>query len=179
MRALLILHEGFEEIEAIAPLDLLRRAGIEVITASLTHATAVRGSQGLTVIADATLDDVKEDLFDCLIIPGGSGYRNSEENPTVIALVQKHAKAGKLLAAICAAPCVLATAGVLPKNYTAHPFVEKRLTHIQPVNVVKDGRVITSRGPGTAIDFSLKIIESLLPGYKIDKMADGLCFKDQ
>jgi 4-methyl-5(b-hydroxyethyl)-thiazole monophosphate biosynthesis len=165
-RVLVPLAEGFEEIEAITVVDLLRRAGIEVRTASLAG-TRVTGSHGIVVEADVTLDAAAATDFDMVVLPGGMpGALHLKQDERVIALVRRYARADRYVAAICAAPGVLAHAGLLDgREATSFPgFLDAdsaaglRLRH---ESVVVDGRLVTSRGPGTAIDFSLALIELL------------------
>src|ERR1043165_9690892 len=152
---LVILPEGFEEIEAATPIDLLRRAGTEVTTAALAEGIHVSGRCGITLHADTTLASVETRLFDCLFLPGGPGVKNLRADPRVKPLVLRHHEAGKWIAAICAAPTVLHDAGLLNgRRYTAHFSVANELTQILAnERVVVDSQLITSRGAGTALDF--------------------------
>ena len=159
--ALLIFAPQFEEIEAITPIDLLRRANINVTTASLTDSIHVTGRNNITIHADTTLNEVIGQNFDILILPGGPGTQHLKNDARVIDLVKKYHQ-NNAVAAICAAPTVLNKAGVLnKKNYTAHSSTIKELPSPLPYSVVIDGNIITSKGPGTAIDFALAIIEYL------------------
>ena len=160
------LAEGFEDLEAITITDLLRRAQIEVITAGLKPGP-VRGSRGTVVVPDMTLDEALGHRFDMVILPGGQpGATNLENDQRLRQLLLKMADAGKTVAAICAAPKVLAAAGMLdgkratsfPGSVSADEFPNIQLSS-DPV--VEDGNIITSRGPGTAMDFALKLIERL------------------
>lgn len=170
--ALVILAEGFEEVEAIAPVDVLRRAGVRVTLAGVNSLT-VKGSRNMSVQADVLLKDVK-DLQDAVILPGGlPGAANLAKSEEVAELVKKMNAAGKLVAAICAAPAVvLAPLGILDgKKATCYPGCESdfssQTVHSQG-RVVKDGNVITSQGPGSALEFSLEIVRELVG----DEMAD-------
>jgi len=160
---LAILAEGFEEIEAIAPVDLLRRAGAEVSVAALGANIHVTGRSGITLHADTTLSTVESNVFDCLFLPGGPGVKNLRADPRVARLAQQHHTAGKWVAAICAAPTVLHDAGLLTgRRYTAHFSVANELTAIlADQRVVADGLILTSRGAGTAVEFGLFLIEKL------------------
>lgn len=160
------LAEGFEDLEAITITDLLRRAQIEVITAGLKPGP-VRGSRGTVVVPDMSLDEVLDQRFDMVVLPGGQpGATNLEHDLRLRQLLQHMAAAGKTIAAICAAPKVLAAAGLLngkratsfPGSVSADEYPGIELTS-DPV--VEDGNFITSRGPGTAMDFALKLIERL------------------
>jgi 4-methyl-5(b-hydroxyethyl)-thiazole monophosphate biosynthesis len=168
---LIILPEGFEEIEAITPIDLWRRAGFEVKTASLSNQTSVVGRSGIKIAADTTLAATgSQAVFDLLFLPGGPGVQRLRESPEVIEIVGRHAMADKWIAAICAAPLVLHDAGLLAgRRYTAHPSTSSELTQIRSAeNVVTDGKIVTSRGAGTALEFSIEVIK-LLAGEELSK----------
>jgi 4-methyl-5(b-hydroxyethyl)-thiazole monophosphate biosynthesis len=177
-KVLAILAEGFEEIEAMAPIDLLRRAGAEVTVAALTDGVHVTGRSGVTVHADTLLAAVETQEFDCVFLPGGPGTKNLRADARVRALVLRHEAAGKWLAAICAAPTVLHDAGLLRgRRYTAHFSVENELTDIRKDDrVVTDGKLITSRGAGTAIDFGLEVVRRLFSSAKSSEIAAAICF---
>ncbi|MEM7815785.1 MAG: DJ-1/PfpI family protein [Candidatus Aenigmatarchaeota archaeon] len=157
---LIPLADGFEEIEATTTIDILRRAGINVTTAGLPG-TIVRGSRGIKLIADIKMDDVNFDRFDGLILVGGDpGWKNLMQSRRIMDAVQKYNEKKKLLAAICAAPCILAKAGVLAdRKATIYPGMERELPRPRGEKVIADGHIITSQGPGTAVDFALKIVE--------------------
>ena len=164
-KALIILAGGFEEIEAITAIDMLRRAGIETITAGIND-IKVQGSHGITVIADKTLAAIKGD-FDACVLPGGMpGAINLASSEKVKSILKEMNNNGKIIAAICAAPAiVLAPLGIL-KNRTAtcFPGMQKNLTPetiYKEDSVIIDGNIITSRGPGTALLFALAIVEQL------------------
>lgn len=174
---LAILAEGFEEIEATAPIDLLRRAGAEVVIAALADNIHVTGRSGLTVHADTTLAAAANRDFDCLFLPGGPGTKHLRADPRVRTLVTRQHAAGRWLAAICAAPTVLHDAGLLAgRRYTAHFSVAAELTHLLAAErVVADGRILTSRGAGTALDFGLLLVEKLFTPEKAREIADSIC----
>lgn len=165
-RVLVPLAEGCEELEAVTIIDLLRRGGIEVVTAGL-QAGVVKASRGTQLMPDTTLDVALLDEYDMVVLPGGMpGAQHLKDDVRIITLLKKMAAAGRYTAAICAAPTVLAAAGVLAgKTATGYPgFLEKM--HLTDVTlsteaVVQDGWVITSRGPGTAMDFALHLVEVL------------------
>lgn len=165
-KVLVPLAEGFEELEAVAIVDLLRRAGIEVHTATLGR-REVTGSHGITVVADTTLAAVKARDYDMIVLPGGMpGTKHLEEDARVIALLRQFAEDGRYTAAICAAPSVLAHAGLLEgRKATSFPgFLQPGSVpgiEIAKDDVVVDGKVVTSRGPGTAIRFALALVELL------------------
>lgn len=171
---LAILPEGFEELEAVAPIDVLRRAGCTVTLAALEPGIHVTGRNGITLHADAPLAALPADAapFDCLFLPGGPGVQHLRASPVVRELVARHHAAGKLIAAICAAPAVLHDAGLLAgRRYTAHPSVAAELTAIlSDERVVRDGNLITSRGAGTALDFGLALVSALVSPQKADEI---------
>jgi 4-methyl-5(b-hydroxyethyl)-thiazole monophosphate biosynthesis len=163
-RVLVPLAEGFEELEAVTIIDILRRAGIEVVVAALAGGT-VTGSHGIRLTADTPLAALAEQDFDMIALPGGMpGADHLKKDPRVAEIVQRlHAK-GRPVAAICAAPMVLAAAGVLDgRRATSYPGILKDAdrTTVTGEAVVVDGGVITSRGPGTALDFALALVEAL------------------
>jgi protein deglycase len=161
-RALLLLTEGFEEMEALAPVDLLRRAGVEVVMAALGEGIHVTGRSGVTVHADAVLAGV-EGEFDLLVIPGGPGVKALREDGRAVVLAREYAEAGKVVGAICAAPTVLADAGLLEgRRFTAHESVAGELRGaLLGEKVVEDGPLVTSRGAGTALEFGLALVARL------------------
>lgn len=174
---LAVIPEDFEEIEAITPIDVLRRAGADVTLASLGPALRVRGRSGIAIQADATLDTVQTRKFDCILLPGGPGVRHLRADPRVLALVRSQGAAGRWLAAICAAPTVFGDLGLLAdRRYTAHFSVASELPHILAgERVVADGRLVTSRGAGTALDFGLLLVEKLFSAEKSAEIARAIC----
>ena len=165
------LAQGCEELEAVTVIDLLRRAGIKVTTAGL-DTQPVTASRGVVLIPDTTLDKALQHDYDMVVLPGGlPGADHLDQDSRLQALLKKMANSEKFTAAICAAPKVLATAGLLQdKRATSFPGVLEALdlpsTTLLSEPVVRDGRVITSRGPGTAMDFALALIETLLGDEK-------------
>lgn len=161
-RAAVLLAEGFEEIEAVTVVDLLRRAGVEVRVLGLAEGP-VTGAHGLVIGTDAPLSARGDRPYDLVVLPGGQpGSRHLAADPGVLALVREQDAAGRWLAAICAAPTVLSAAGVLRgRRATCYPGVE--LDGAVPVEapVVEDGHLITSRGVGTALEFALVLVERL------------------
>ena len=174
---LAILPEGFEEIEAITPIDLLRRAGAEVTIAALGASPHVTGRCNITMHADTTLGNAAEKSYDLIFLPGGPGVLNLRGDARVRELVQQQAAAGRWVAAICAAPTVLNDAGLLDgRRYTAHFSVAKELPHIlKDERVVVDGKIITSRGAGTSLDFGLMLVEKLFSPEKAREVAVAIC----
>jgi len=174
---LVILPEGFEEIEAIAPIDLLRRAGAEVTIAALGASPHVTGRCHITMHADTTLGAVAEKPHDLIFLPGGPGVLNLHADIRVRDLVRHQADSGRWVAAICAAPTVLNDAGLLAgRRYTAHFSVAKELTQIlKDERVVVDGKIITSRGAGTALDLGFVLVEMLFSAEKAREIAASIC----
>jgi len=173
------LAQGCEELEAVTVVDLLRRAGIGVVTAGL-DAQPVRASRGMILLADMTLDAALQQEFDMIVLPGGlPGADHLRDDPRVIELLKKMAASDRYTAAICAAPRVLARAGLLDgKRATSYPGAldidaVPGIEYLE-MPVVADGRVITSRGPGTAMDFALTLIEALAGKTKRDEVEAGL-----
>ncbi|MGB5103366.1 MAG: DJ-1 family glyoxalase III [Steroidobacteraceae bacterium] len=167
-RVLVPLAAGFEEIEAVTVIDVLRRAGIEVCAASL-GGRRVTGSHGITLEADATLDEAQARDFDMIVLPGGMpGAAHLKEDARVIALLRQFAASGRHTAAICAAPGVLAHAGLLEgRSATSFPgFLSPQSApgiRLSTASVVTDGEVVTSRSAGTAMEFALTLV-GLLEG---------------
>lgn len=170
-RVLVPLAQGCEELEAVTLIDLLRRAGIEVISAGLDD-RPITASRGVVLIPDTHLDRVMEQDFDMIVLPGGlAGADHLDHDPRIHQLLQRIASEGGYTAAICAAPKVLASCGLLNGHQaTAYPGVLEALdlpqVQLLEQSVVRDRQVITSRGPGTAIDFALTLIEELLGAEK-------------
>ena len=163
-KVLIPLAQGCEEIEAVTIIDILRRAGIEVISAGLND-QLVRASRGVMLLPDTTLDAALQQDFDMVVLPGGQpGSNNLKADPRIIALLKKMAQKGNYIAAICAAPSVLAAAGLLAgKRATSFPGALDSFKNVnqQDAAIVEDGKLITSRGPGTAMDFALTLVERL------------------
>ncbi|HTO04986.1 MAG TPA: DJ-1 family glyoxalase III [Opitutus sp.] len=174
---LTLLAEGFEEIEATTPIDLLRRAGAEVTVAALGEGIHATGRCGLTMHADTTLAAVETRSFDCLFLPGGPGTKLLRSDPRVRPLVLRHHAEGRWLAAICAAPTVLHDAGLLSgRRYTAHFSVADELPNLlSHERVVTDGFILTSRGAGTALEFGLLLVEKLFSAEKAREVATSIC----
>jgi len=164
-RVLVPLAEGCEELEAVTIIDILRRAGIEVVTAGLASGP-VRASRGVVLVPDTLLDQVLSQEFDMIVLPGGKGGADRlAEDERVRDLLLRAFEQGKYIAAICAAPRVLAESGLLKgRHATSFPGILDDQTgiHLSKAPVVQDGRIITSRGPGTAMDFALELVRLLL-----------------
>jgi 4-methyl-5(b-hydroxyethyl)-thiazole monophosphate biosynthesis len=161
-KALLLLAEGFEEIEAVTIIDVLRRAEILVTVAALVS-SPVRGAHGIVVAADTTLALVDSESFDALVLPGGMpGAKHLREDARVLELVRRFVQANKLTAAICAAPTALEAAGVLSgRRATSYPGHALPSANYQDDSVVEDGPLLTSRGVGTALEFALALVTRL------------------
>jgi 4-methyl-5(b-hydroxyethyl)-thiazole monophosphate biosynthesis len=178
-RVLIPLAQGCEELEAVTIIDLLRRADIQVITAGLEKGP-VTASRGVVLLPDTTLDEINGDDFDMLILPGGlPGADHLDNDPRIHQLIRQFSERGGYTAAICAAPRILAHAGALDgKRATSYPGIlnamELPVVNVVSEAVVQDGQIITSRGPGTAMDFALKLIEILVGKEKREQVEAAL-----
>ena len=181
--ALVLLAEGFEEIEAVTIIDIMRRGGIEVNSAYLDGEFAtnlVLGANGITVEADLPLKTVAVEDYDIVVLPGGwGGTNNLAENEMSQQVIKKFKEEGKWVAAMCAAPYALHVAGVLSKKYTCYPSVEEQ---IRPEDrsdeiVVVEDKVITSQGPATAICFALEIVRQLVGEESFKQVKSGTLAK--
>ena len=163
-RAAIVLTTGFEEIEAITPMDILRRAGVEVDIVGV-DAKVATGSHNLTILTDKELVEVMNELYDIVILPGGMpGAKLLKDHQVVHEFVKLHYDAGKIVAANCAAPIAIENSGALKdRNYTCYPGFEKQIGdgHFTGDFVHQDGRVITGSGPAAAFEFSYTIVEAL------------------
>ena len=176
----ILLAPGFEETEALAPADLLRRANIETALVSLTG-ESVPGSHGITVVADMGLDEVDLSKADMIVLPGGApGYKNLGADPRVERLVREAAERDLWIAAICAAPTLLGRWGLLEgKKAICYPGMEDQLTGalVQTApGEIRDGKIITGRAAGNAIDFAAELIEVLLDRAAADKVLESICY---
>jgi len=161
MNVVVLLAPGFEELEAVTIVDVLRRAGISVLLAGIADPPIV-GGHGIKLMPDISIDDVK--ACDALVLPGGNpGYLNLERDQRVLRLIRAAYKAGKYVAAICAAPHVLGVAGIMEgAKATCYPGLEiPGAQRVEEERVVRQGKIITSQGPGTALDFALSLVEAL------------------
>ena len=177
----LFLAEGFEEVEALTTVDILRRAGLELKTVSITGDITVNGAHGITVNADTVFAKADTDNAQMLILPGGSpGWKNLDACDELIKALQKAADDGRYIAAICGAPSIIGKRGFLKgKNACIYPGMEDTLVgakaNDRQVNV--DGRFITSRGVGTAIPFALAIVEELIDKDTADRLSSAIVYK--
>lgn len=176
-RALVLFAEGSEELETVTVVNILRRGGVQVSLAGLKQG-ALRGSRGITLQPDTTLDAIQNEAFDMVVLPGGQpGTDHLKADDRVAHLVQRMATEDRFVTAICAAPSVLAKAGLLdgrratsfPTCLDDYPKVAKQMNA-----VVEDGKLITSRGPGTAMDFALVLLERLMGSAKRQEVEAGL-----
>ncbi len=178
-RVLVPLARGCEELEAVTVIDLLRRAGIEVVTAGLDR-EVVECSRGTRLVPDTDLDQALQQDYDMVVLPGGlPGADYLEQDTRIKELLVRMAGQGKYTAAICAAPKVLAAAGLLDdRSATSYPGVLESMDipglDCRQDAIVADGRVITSRGPGTAMDFALYLVECLAGAEKCDEVEAAL-----
>jgi len=178
VHVLVPLAEGCEEIEAVTIIDLLRRASIEVTVAGLVPGP-VTASRGVVLLADTTLEEIDGETFDMIVLPGGGpGSDALDRDERIRTLIRDQYEAGRYVAAICAAPKVLAHIGLLEeRKATAYPgTLEGEPGNIQLLDaaVVIDGKIVTSRGPGTAMVFALTLIELLLGVEAREKVDAGL-----
>ena len=178
-KVLVPLASGFEEIEAIAVIDVIRRGGIEVLVRSLDDQLEVAGAHAITVKADAPLGTLGAGDIDMIVLPGGwGGTTRLAEDGKVQALLKAMDAESKAIGAICAAPFALNAAGVLKENYTCYPGVEEKIRLNgylgDTLQVVEDANVMTSRGPGTAICFGLQIVKKLVGKEKYETLKKGL-----
>ena len=173
-KVLIPLADGCEEIEAVTVIDILRRAGVEVVAAGLS-ARQIKCSRGTVVMADVLLDDVLNETFDMIMLPGGMpGAEHLKNDQRIISLLQTMSGANNFVAAICAAPMALHAAGLLNnRTATSFPGVLDTLPgshHYSTEAVVVDGNIVTSRGPGTAMDFALTLVELLCGAEQREKV---------
>ncbi len=178
-KVLIPIAKGFEEIEAVSLIDVMRRAGIEVLVASLNEDADVEGANGITIKTDLHVSTISVDDIDMIVLPGGwDGTYALADDVHVQNLLKAMDAKGKNIGAICAAPYALHTAGVLKPNFTCYPSTEDkiRLDGFQgdKQQVVYDANVMTSRGPGTSICFGLAIVRKLMGEEKYNALKEGL-----
>lgn len=164
-RAIVLLADGFEDIEALSCVDVLRRGGVETVTASIGESRTVETAHGVRVEADALVCEISGESFDAAILPGGArGTELLGESEAVAALLAEQKRAGRLICAICAAPAVLVKAGVVDadQHLTCYPTCAFELDRpCANVPVVRDGNLITGQAPGSALLFALIVLEAL------------------
>ena len=177
----ILLGEGFEEAEAVVPADLLRRAGVQVALVGL-GGLQVTGGHGITLRADMALEQVDAEAMEMLVLPGGlGGVEAIQKNHFAQGLIQKAWDKGCWLAAICAAPTILAHAGLLDRQKAVcYPGMEEQMGSavVQPgQRVVTDGRIVTGEGPGSSFDFGLKLVEALLGAAEAEKVRHAVHYR--
>ena len=181
-RTVMLFAEGFETVEALVVVDILRRGGVEVTMTSITEEEFVRSSQGVNVEMDAVLGEVDVLDYDAIILPGGMpGTLHLGESEAVKKALLAMNDAGKIISAICAAPGVLGKYGLLEgKKACSYPDHEKNLTGATVMRepVVTDGNVITSRGLGTALEFGLRLLEVLESTEKADQIRNAIVYQE-
>ncbi len=178
-KVLVPLANGFEEIEAVSIIDVLRRADIDVVTASLDQNKLVKGANGISIEADTQITNVNVDELDMVVLPGGwDGTHALADDENVQNILKEMDKKQKNIGAICAAPFALNKAGVLKNRYTCYPSVEEQINKEGYMGdasmVVEDENVMTSRGPGTALCFALKIVKKLKGDETYEMLKGGL-----
>ena len=175
---LIPLATGFEEIEAVSLIDVLRRAELNVIVASLQNNLQVTGANQISVVADRTIDGITSDDIDMILLPGGWGGTDilaTDDN--VQTLLKDMNKKNKFIGAICAAPYALKSAGLLPDNFTCYPGAKDSIRdegYTEAKQVVEDGNIITSRGPGTALCFGLYLVKKFAGEKMYQDLKAGL-----
>jgi 4-methyl-5(b-hydroxyethyl)-thiazole monophosphate biosynthesis len=175
-RVLCLLADGVEELELVAPVDVLRRAGAEVVMAAVGESIHVVGRNGITLQADALLTNLSAEAFDLLLIPGGAAVAKLRVDGRAARMAGEFVAAGKPVAAICAGPLVLEDAGLLEgKCFTAHFSAANELPSAQcGERVLVDGLIITSRGAGTALEFGLSLVDRLFGEAKEEEIARAI-----
>lgn len=179
-KAVIVLADGFETVEALAPVDILRRGGVEVTMASITQDRIVTSSHKVRMETDALLSELNVLEYDAIILPGGMpGTIHLGESELVKEALLAMNEAGKLLAAICAAPGVLGKYGILTgKNACSYPEHEANLTGANVLRdaVVVDGNIVTSRGMGTTLKFSFKLLEILMSRERAEEVKGAIIY---
>lgn len=172
------LATGFEEVEAISIIDVLRRADIKVIVAGVAGQDSVAGAHNIIIKTDCLIEDVKEQDIDMIVLPGGwGGTKILASNNYVQNLLKDMDSKSKNIGAICAAPFALDKAGVLKNSFTCYPSVENEIEakgYSSEQKVVSDQNILTSKGPGTAICFALAIVEKLIGQAKKQEVASDV-----
>lgn len=176
-KVVIAIANGFEEIEAVTVIDVLRRAEIEVTIAAV-ESKLLEGAHGIKIEADCMIDEIKAKNYDMLVLPGGlPNAFTLAQNKQVQKLLKKMKKKEKYVTAICAAPFALHQADVLNKNYTCYPSFEKKIKedgYFEDISVVVDDKVITSRGPATAMEFALELVKTLKGKETYTQIKNGL-----
>lgn len=175
------MANGCEEIEALTQVDVLRRAGIETKSVSITTEKLIKGAHGIDFMADCTIFDIDFDKVEMVVLPGGLVCRNNLMNcKEVVTVCKKFNELGKFVTAICASPSVLGENNILQgKKATCYPGFEEQChgAEISNAVVVKDGNIITSRGPATAMDFAIELVKAIAGDSVAEKTAQGLLLR--
>lgn len=185
--ALFVISNGFEEIETVTPLDILRRAGVHCVLASLEPDTAVRGRNEIILKADTTMADLASEgtppaaQFDMIVLPGGPSAPRMSQDERVLDLVRSFRDHGRKIAAICAAPLILKRAGILGDDdaCTCHHSVAEHFPRRDATRpaICHDGRIYTSQGAGTSVEFGLMLVAALCGQEEARRIAEGVCWK--
>jgi 4-methyl-5(b-hydroxyethyl)-thiazole monophosphate biosynthesis len=177
-KVLVPIADGIEEMEAITIIDVLRRAGAQVTVASVEATTQITASRGVKIIADTRIDSCNGQDYDCIVLPGGMpGAEHLRDSKPLTELLNKQKQKGGWYAAICASPAVvLLHHGLLPHNATCHPAFTDRLPNTNKADerVVVEGKCVTSRGPGTALEFALELVSQLTNKDKARQIAEQM-----
>lgn len=174
-QALVLVFDGIEEVEALAPVDILRRAGVDTTMASLKESTQVTGRNGISFVADALFHDIDPESFDLVFLPGGPGVLGLVDDERVSQLLRSFDQSEKPIAAICAAPKVLAAVGVLDgREATSHASVRRDLPQASDRSIVISDHILTSQGAGTAVDFGLELARLLTGEASARSVADSI-----
>lgn len=180
MKVAVMFANGFEEIEAISVVDILRRGGVDALSVGLEKKN-VTGAHGIELITDTVLDEINVDEFEMIVLPGGlPGAEYLAKSAKMGGVLREFDAKNLKIAAICAAPWALSTAGVLKNSYTCYPGFEQNVAHkgyTNASNVVKDANIITSKGPATAMEFALELLKELKGDKVYSEIKDGLLFK--
>lgn len=179
-KILIPLAQGFEEIEAVTNIDVLRRAGLDVLTAGI-GSREIEGDHGIKVEADTEISEVAADELSAVVLPGGMpGAANLRDSGRLLKIIRDINEKGGLCAAVCAAPMVLDAAGILAdKNATSYPGFEEEMPscNYQEERVVIDGNIITGRGPGVAMEFAMAVVEYLLDAKERVQLEESMLVK--
>ena len=178
--ALVPIADGIEELEAVTIIDVLRRGGVEVTVASVVGQSQIVASRGVRLVVDAVISDCADKRFDLIALPGGlPGAEHLRDSEELTVLLKSAAESGRFYAAICASPAyVLEHHGLLKsKKATCYPSLADKLSNTKDARVVVDGNCITSQGPGTAVEFSLKLVEILAGKEKAGEVAAAMLVK--
>ncbi len=179
-KAMIILAPGYEELEAVAVIDMLRRAGIDIKVVGITEGP-IPSARDVKIVPDCTLDEVKDEQFDLIVLPGGlDSTEQLAKDERVVNMLKKQLDENRLVGAICAAPTVLDRHGLSKdKTITCHPVCQEAVKNskLSQQRVVTDGLLITSQGPGTALEFALRLVERLAGTEKMHEVNKGVLAK--